>query len=92
MAGLIRLAPLKPTKIFDNIHFSHLVQIVAKLLKKDCLCHGVSGSCSLKTCWRTLPTFREIGDALHQKYEKARLVGEIVSQVGVRSFTLKRFV
>jgi wingless-type MMTV integration site family protein 7 len=48
--------------------------MVRKLLKKDCLCHGVSGSCSLRTCWKTLPQFREIGDTLRAKYKKAKLV------------------
>ena len=38
------------------------------MLKKECKCHGVSGSCSLKTCWEKLPAFRDIGDALMKQY------------------------
>lgn len=49
-------------------------QLVKHLLRTDCKCHGVSGSCAMKTCWRTLPQFRVVGDTLMRKYNKARLV------------------
>ena len=39
--------------------------------KVACKCHGVSGSCSLKTCWEQLPHFRETGDRLKDKYDGA---------------------
>ena len=29
-----------------------------------CRCHGVSGSCEFKTCWRSLPRFADVGDYL----------------------------
>lgn len=44
------------------------------LMKMHCRCHGVSGSCELKTCWKFMPTFNEIGNVLKQKYGKAVLV------------------
>lgn len=34
-----------------------------------CRCHGLSGSCSLKTCWLVLPNFQLIGNYLKKKYE-----------------------
>lgn len=37
----------------------------------ECKCHGVSGSCNFKTCWRQLSEFREIGNRLHDKYDTA---------------------
>ncbi|CAB0031933.1 unnamed protein product [Trichogramma brassicae] len=49
-------------------------KIVKSLLQTECKCHGVSGSCTVRTCWRTLPTFRQIGDALMKKYYRARPV------------------
>lgn len=34
-----------------------------------CRCHGLSGSCSLKTCWLSLPNFQIIGAYLKRKYD-----------------------
>ena len=41
------------------------------MVKIECKCHGVSGSCSMKTCWLKLPSFREVGDYLKEKYDSA---------------------
>lgn len=43
-------------------------------VKVACKCHGVSGSCSLKTCWNQLPSFRETGNRLKEKYDSATKV------------------
>uniref|UniRef100_A0AAU7E8Y1 Protein Wnt n=1 Tax=Terebratalia transversa TaxID=34513 RepID=A0AAU7E8Y1_TERTR len=34
-----------------------------------CKCHGVSGACSMKTCWQSLPNFRHVGNNLLDKYD-----------------------
>nr|CAD7425623.1 unnamed protein product [Timema monikensis] len=44
---------------------------VIKNSRVTCKCHGVSGSCSLITCWQQLAPFREIGDYLKDKYDGA---------------------
>ena len=44
---------------------------VYRMVKIECKCHGVSGSCSMKTCWLKLPSFREVGDYLKDKYDSA---------------------
>lgn len=47
------------------------LQTVYNLADVACKCHGVSGSCSLKTCWLQLADFRKVGDALKEKYDSA---------------------
>jgi wingless-type MMTV integration site family protein 8 len=38
---------------------------------KICKCHGVSGSCSLQTCWMRINDFQEVGNYLKRSYRKA---------------------
>lgn len=43
-------------------------QAVQKHTKLECKCHGVSGACSIRTCWRAMLDFREVGHFLKKKY------------------------
>ncbi|KAL8582026.1 hypothetical protein ACOMHN_028007 [Nucella lapillus] len=51
--------------------FQAVYNAVYNYAKVACKCHGVSGSCSLKTCWQQLPAFREVGDRLKEGYDGA---------------------
>ncbi|XP_061815800.2 protein Wnt-7b-like [Nerophis lumbriciformis] len=46
-------------------------KVLEERMKLECKCHGVSGSCTTKTCWITLPKFREIGYLLKERYGAA---------------------
>lgn len=48
-----------------------------KRMKIQCICHGPSGSCTMRTCWVTLPDFREVGGALRNAYSKSKKVKNI---------------
>ena len=37
-------------------------------MSRQCRCHGVSGSCTVKSCWNTVPDFLVVGDYLKRKY------------------------
>ncbi|XP_023711811.1 protein Wnt-11b-2 [Cryptotermes secundus] len=50
---------------------------VESSLVTQCKCHGVSGSCNIKTCWRALPTLSEIGERLKRKFTVAT---EVISR------------
>ncbi|XP_022242216.1 protein Wnt-16-like [Limulus polyphemus] len=49
-------------------------QAITRHMQRKCRCHGVSGSCELKTCWRKLPSFVEVGNRLKKKYEDSVLI------------------
>lgn len=48
-----------------------LLQAIASHMHLKCKCHGLSGSCEVKTCWWSQPDFRAIGDFLKDKYDSA---------------------
>ncbi|XP_062518617.1 protein Wnt-5b-like isoform X2 [Corticium candelabrum] len=52
-------------------------RFVRRMVSKECKCHGVSGSCALRTCWTEVPDMKSVGDALRTKYEKAERVNVV---------------
>lgn len=61
--GRLRISPDTPTPTF--------LQAIASHMHLKCKCHGLSGSCEVKTCWWSQPDFRAIGDFLKDKYDSA---------------------
>jgi len=60
-----------------NLHNNRAGRIaVAKHMDMKCRCHGISGSCELKTCWRTLPPFSQVGRYLKNKYDSSQQINE----------------
>ena len=48
-------------------------QVVRNQVNTTCKCHGVSGSCTVKTCWLQLAPFHSVGNILKRKYEQSAL-------------------
>ncbi|KAG7283091.1 hypothetical protein CRUP_033037 [Coryphaenoides rupestris] len=56
-----------------NLHNNEAGRMAVKAtMKRICRCHGMSESCSVKTCWTQLSDFRDIGDYLKTKHEQAQ--------------------
>uniref|UniRef100_A0A665V465 Protein Wnt n=2 Tax=Echeneis naucrates TaxID=173247 RepID=A0A665V465_ECHNA len=51
-------------------------QAVDRTMSTDCRCHGVSGSCAVKTCWRTMAAFERVGVYLKERYETSVQVSD----------------
>lgn len=58
-----------------NLHNNKVGRMeIRRNLIKLCKCHGLSGSCNLKICWRKMAHFRKTGKALREKFESAAQV------------------
>ncbi|KAL7055132.1 hypothetical protein AAHC03_024497 [Spirometra sp. Aus1] len=49
-------------------------RVVSQNMQRYCRCHGTSGSCTMKTCYRQTPTMRTIGNKLKLMYQEASQV------------------
>lgn len=56
------------------------LQVIKAGVETTCKCHGVSGSCTVRTCWRQLAPFHEVGKHLKHKYETALKVGSTTNE------------
>ncbi|XP_014864525.1 PREDICTED: protein Wnt-8a-like [Poecilia mexicana] len=56
-----------------NLHNNEAGRLAVKAtMRRACKCHGVSGSCTIQTCWMQLADFREVGNYLRMKHRHAR--------------------
>ncbi|XP_031333835.1 protein Wnt-8a-like [Photinus pyralis] len=60
------------SQTYANLH-NNLVgrMIIRNTMIKKCRCHGVSGSCSLQTCWLQVAPFQKVAEVIRQRYKKA---------------------
>uniref|UniRef100_A0A6I8PH40 Protein Wnt n=1 Tax=Ornithorhynchus anatinus TaxID=9258 RepID=A0A6I8PH40_ORNAN len=56
------------------------MKVIKAGVETTCKCHGVSGSCTVRTCWRQLAPFHEIGKVLKQRYEMSLKVGSATNE------------
>ncbi|XP_055526045.1 protein Wnt-8a [Wyeomyia smithii] len=45
---------------------------IQNAVRKYCRCHGVSGSCAMRTCWSTLKSFATIAAGVKRMYTEAK--------------------
>ncbi|XP_056010316.1 protein Wnt-1-like [Ostrea edulis] len=58
-----------------NLHNNEAGRLhVSKEMRRECKCHGMSGSCTIKTCWMRLPFFRDVGNGLKDRFDGASQV------------------
>lgn len=56
------------------------LQVVRMNMQTKCKCHGMSGSCATKTCWRKLPDLQTVSTEVKTKYDHAVKVSLQVSR------------
>merc|ERR1712071_590175 len=55
-------------------------KIVERLVNRTCKCHGVSGSCTMQTCWNQLAHFSEAARSIKLKYERTVMIGSEIRE------------
>ncbi|XP_007958110.1 protein Wnt-9b [Orycteropus afer afer] len=64
-----------------DAHNTHVgIKAVKSGLRTTCKCHGVSGSCAVRTCWKQLSPFRETGQVLKLRYDSAVKVASATNE------------
>ncbi|CAH2068791.1 unnamed protein product, partial [Iphiclides podalirius] len=63
------LRPLIATANLMNSRFGR--KAVSSGMRTKCTCHGVSGSCSVRTCWRALPPMARVAASLAAEAARA---------------------
>uniref|UniRef100_A0A4Y0BLC6 Protein Wnt n=1 Tax=Anopheles funestus TaxID=62324 RepID=A0A4Y0BLC6_ANOFN len=70
-----RLRKKSDIKTLVRLHNNNAGRFAVKqFLRKECKCHGLSGSCTTKTCWMKLPPFSEVGARLKEHFDGATKV------------------
>jgi len=59
-------------------------QAVDRTMVTECRCHGVSGSCAVKTCWRSLAPFQRVGALLKERFEASVEVRQRLAAGGLK--------
>ena len=70
-----QLLDLEQVGSVAKLHNNQVGRIaVKKAMRKQCKCHGMSGSCTLQTCWEQLGDFKHVGRFLKKQYKRAAKV------------------
>ncbi|XP_053666129.1 protein Wnt-6 [Anopheles marshallii] len=70
-----RLRKKSDIKTLVRLHNNGAGRLAVKqFMRMECKCHGLSGSCTTKTCWMKLPPFSEVGARLKEHFDGATKV------------------
>ncbi|KFB53744.1 wingless protein [Anopheles sinensis] len=70
-----RLRRKSDIKTLVRLHNNNAGRMAVKhFMRMECKCHGLSGSCTTKTCWMKLPPFSEVGARLKEHFDGATKV------------------
>ncbi|XP_033745012.1 protein Wnt-2b-A-like [Pecten maximus] len=72
---------IKDSRALMNLHNNRAGRrAVKRFMKLECKCHGVSGACTVRTCWLAMQQFKRVGEYLKMKYNGATQV--MINQEG----------
>lgn len=75
---------LRDARALMNLHNNRAGRKgVRKKLRLECKCHGVSGSCTVRTCWQTMAPFGATARWLKTRYDAATEVNMLPSGWGL---------
>ena len=59
--------------LFDRVFFLSFLcfKVIKEKMGKSCKCHGVSGSCTIRVCWKTMPKMPEVASELRRRFDSA---------------------
>lgn len=67
-----------------NLHNNRVGRkLLSTNMEIKCKCHGVSGSCVTKTCWKAAPELEKFATILKRKYERAQQVTLVPEKDGL---------
>ncbi|MBN3281623.1 WNT4A protein, partial [Polyodon spathula] len=80
---------LSSSRALMNLHNNEAGRkAIVHSMRVECKCHGVSGSCEVRTCWKVMPPLRRVGNMLKEKFDGATEVQ--LRKVGSRKVLLPR--
>ncbi|EDS27054.1 wingless protein [Culex quinquefasciatus] len=70
-----RLRKKSDIRTLVKLHNNNAGRLAVKqFMRMECKCHGLSGSCTMRTCWMKMPPFSEVATRLKEHFDGATKV------------------